>query len=446
MPSQSSPIDFRNFAEVKLPAFRYYHLAAIILIIVYLFSFEYLPLQDYPDWLYQGHLFNQYVFHGNDYGGYFTMHPYLPPNAISTLSIGILELIVSTFIAGKIFLFFALALNYYGFTRFLGRNSNISDGILSVIAMYFTFNLHFLIANISFLFGLGFAITAFCIIVERSKLSSFWVLVPVYLLCYLSHFFALIIFMILIISETKKAEGIKRIKANILALAPTVLLFVHYCLVKTITTFRADNLDSSTIELFFAKIAVVKTMSIPFHRYKGIYELPLGVKYLNLIIASIAIIAIILSLWFILRDKLRSSLARIIAACIIILIIMPYELAGVYFPAERFMILLLLSLIALYSKIILLLPIRRIAAFIMIALTLSAYSYNWIQLSAFNSIVASKQIPSAGSRKQYDVREGTDPFSRMEYYDAIREDRPILIFTTGLFTYRGANPATFDGK
>lgn len=416
---------------------------------VYLFSFEYLPLQDYPDWLYQGHLFNQYFFHGNDFGGYFTFHGYIPPNGASTIGIGLFSLVVHPFFAGKLYLFVALAFMYIGCYYYLYLFSKTKSITNSIVALYFVFNLHFLIGNISFLFGLGFALSSFCYLYKRSCLESIYYLIPFILICYLSHFFALAIFLLLIAVYTNK-EGRKLTYRNvIISSLPTLMIFIHYWMNKTITTFNPENLESTPLQMFMAKLTVVSVTSIPFHRYKAVWEPTDLFKYINYSVAAAAVIALITAIAMILWKREWSRESIIISIIFILLVALPYEIAGLYFPAERFMVLLFLVMIAFFSRqwaVAHSQLLRRVVFGAFAILTLSSLGYNYLMFGNYNTMLSKVDIPNEMILGEYSNREGTDPFTRLGYYEAISKMQPMPIFTTALFTYRGANPNSFDGK
>lgn len=440
---------FRNFAFVRTPKSVFIHILVLAIIGVHLFSFEYLPLQDYPDWLYQGHLFNQYFFHGNDFGGYFTFHGYIPPNGASTIGIGLLSLIVNPFIAGKLFLFVALALMYFGCDQYLQHFARTKHITNTFVALYFVFNLHFLIGNISFLFGLGFALSSFCYLYKRSRLECSYYQIPFILICYLSHFFALAIFLLLIAVYTNKEQRKLTYRNVILSSLPTAMIFIHYWMNKTITTFNPENLDSTPLQMFMAKLTVVSVTSIPFHRYKAVWEPTDLIKYINYSVAAVAVVALIAAIVIIVWKRNWSRESIIVTLIFILLVTLPYEIAGLYFPAERFMILLFLAMIVFFSGQLSVVSgqlVRRGIFVIFTGLTLLSLWYNYMMFGNYNTMLSKSNIPDQKILGEYSNREGTDPFTRLNYYDAITKMQPMPIFTTALFTYRGANPNSFDGK
>jgi len=235
---------------MKYPFQRLLHALPILLFGIYIFGFEYIPTQDYPDWLYQGFVVNKYVFHGYTFGGYFGIHHYLPPNLISTLGIGILALVFPIMISGKIFLLLTLLLLYFGIYRFLIFFKVKDRYFAMAIAFYLSFNYHFFLGNVNFLFGLGLALLAFSFAASLNKFQNFWWIMPIFLLLYLSHFLAMVIFGIMLFSYAITEKKIKILISSAIAAIPTIIIFCHYYFTKSISS------SFTTIpEIFTKKLA-----------------------------------------------------------------------------------------------------------------------------------------------------------------------------------------------
>ncbi|MEI8135474.1 MAG: hypothetical protein WCH46_10465 [bacterium] len=105
---------------------------------VLLFGFQFIPLQDYPALLHQGFVFNEYFFHANNFGGFYQLHHYIPPNAISSIVIGVMDLIVDPFIAGRIYLFLLATSIYFGVYNYFSFHVGRKTATGSVLAFYLT--------------------------------------------------------------------------------------------------------------------------------------------------------------------------------------------------------------------------------------------------------------------------------------------------------------------
>src|SRR5438876_10787789 len=120
---------------------KYLHVLFLAMTIALIFGFEYPSIQDYPNWLYHGYVFNEIIFHGNSFGGFFHFNAYIPPNAITPVIIGCTSLIVSPLLAGKIFLLMTAILLYIGSKYYLSVFLKDQEIFCSLVAFYFVFNL-----------------------------------------------------------------------------------------------------------------------------------------------------------------------------------------------------------------------------------------------------------------------------------------------------------------
>src|SRR5689334_18397601 len=119
------------------------HAFYLVLIVVCIFGFQYPPFQDLPVLSYQGYLFNQYFFHGNTFGGYWHLYGYLPPNAVSTIVLGLMDIVLDPIFAGKIYILLLAALLYSGIIRYLRFHTRSNRLAFSSIAFFLTISLHF---------------------------------------------------------------------------------------------------------------------------------------------------------------------------------------------------------------------------------------------------------------------------------------------------------------
>ena len=78
------------------------YISFIINAIVFIWFFRFLPMQDYPDWLYQGYIFSQ-AMKGQPIFD-FQIIDYPVANSVSTFFIGLFSLFLHTEISGKLFL------------------------------------------------------------------------------------------------------------------------------------------------------------------------------------------------------------------------------------------------------------------------------------------------------------------------------------------------------
>jgi hypothetical protein len=151
-----------SFAKDKW--FRWVHNILLILscgmVFYSLLSNTFLPLQDYPQWLFHGKVLHQYFLGDPDWSIYYkVVWVPLPPNILVTLVIALLQFFVSIYTAGKLILIFYIILLisgwYYLFT--------VHDAIhpLRWMGIIFVQNHFFFMGFLSYL--LGFSLLMFAV-------------------------------------------------------------------------------------------------------------------------------------------------------------------------------------------------------------------------------------------------------------------------------------------
>ena len=103
----------------KNKCFRWTHNVILVLsccIVLYsLCANAFLPLQDYPQWLFQSKVLHQYFMGNPDWSVYYTVDWFpLPPNLLVTLMLASLQFLVPVLAAGRLFLIFYAVLFVFG--------------------------------------------------------------------------------------------------------------------------------------------------------------------------------------------------------------------------------------------------------------------------------------------------------------------------------------------
>ena len=190
-------------------AFNYLILLLILLSTLPLWLTDFPPLQDYPDWLYQGKIFADFNKPDTDYHDYFTIKPVLVANSGSTLLIALFMKVFSPIFAGKLMLSFwliAMPLCYIYFFRSFGPKGSI----LELAPLLLLYNIRFYNGNLNFLLSLPLFFFIVGYFKRRLKsFSLFEILALMVWLCllFIFHFmgfcFALFALAILAIEEYK---------------------------------------------------------------------------------------------------------------------------------------------------------------------------------------------------------------------------------------------------
>lgn len=407
----------------------------VTLIGIYIFGFRYIPMQDYPNWLYQGFLFKEYLLNGNSFNGFFHLYPYVPPNAISTICIGLLSLIISPFIAGKIFLFMTALLLYFGARSYLSLFVKNQNSFVSCIAFYSIFNLSFLMGFVNYSFGFGLALLVMVYLVKNDLKVSRWMLSLLVLLLYLSHFLSLAMFAVFLavyIYHTKKYRLLYYLAP---AFIPAVLLFLEYYFTKGIDNIQLSQVKDSFIVRWWMFAHDVLSVIIPFHHYKWVLEsgsIMKGVNHLFCVFIGAFCLYVFLKAF----KKRSMTLELRLSLCVLMLIlILPGYLGGVLLPSSRLIIFFALNIFASFvfkkqGKFL-----HRVSIAVGVSLVSVSYLYNVYCAYQFDKQVASGIVPRDAIIRPRILLEGTDGFTHLCFYHGITHHEPLRVFRTGLFAY-----------
>jgi hypothetical protein len=111
------------------------------------------PLQDYPDWVYQGWVFSR-ALRGHSPPGYQILH-YPVPNEMLTMSLGLLDLVFSPEISGKLVITLVIGLFTAGSIYLLTALNRSEDNPLLFVPFVFLFNGFLFGGELAYLLGLG---------------------------------------------------------------------------------------------------------------------------------------------------------------------------------------------------------------------------------------------------------------------------------------------------
>lgn len=404
-----------------------------LLIGIYVFSYPVLPMQEFPDWLYQGWIWNQYVFFHNGFGGYFILNPYISPNSTFTILIGLLNLIASPTNAGKIAVLLCCFTLYSGIYLFVRMHliKNQVTVVLSTIAatsiaFLFVFNFNLFLGQLHFLLGLGIALCSAYLFHEKGWHSKILPMMLLFILCYCTHFMAfaqLVVYCFLVIVIERRRESLKPM---ILALVPIGIVFIHYFMTSHITGVEGSVSFGMMLK---EKIMVFPRIIAPFVRFKAIIgsaETP--IKILNFAITTVWITAIVVVLTTHIRKKQVFVLDWIVIITFLIAISLPPISLGMFAPGERFVMLGAISGILLFFVEF---PrFRKLTVTTLVLLSFSNYLWSHYQTIKFEQRISTGEIISIADKSGL-----IDPSLRLIYYKTIQERKTIPIFTTGLFSF-----------
>lgn len=417
---------------------RLLHLFYISAIFWFVFGFEYVPAQDYPNLLYQAHIFNQLVFHGNTFGGVFSLYTYVPPNAISTVVIAIFSILSDPFFSGKLYLFFLGVALYFGIYRYLKSFGIQYYSLIASISFYLTFNLHYVAAYLNFVTGLALVLHILATIRNNSKLENN----PLFLgagmlLLYLCHFIALAIFAIYLFINYLVKKKYAMLWKCLIAATPTLLLFGHYLFMRLIPIFRASQEVSSggLPNILFVQVLNFCRPIIPFHHFKYITKLSDSLLTFELLFSGIILLFCILLLLKCIKRRDFSISFWLSSVSLLLCLFLPSYIGGILLPGERFAVFCLINCIVLYLSHHPAQTRRKIIFVIVFTLGIVGIGYTYYNEYHFNIIIAS-HTTSPDSLLAHPLKhEGSNGFLHFHYYDDIKFGRIVPFSNTGLIAY-----------
>jgi hypothetical protein len=353
---------------------------------------------------------------------------------------------ISPNVSAKLYVFLLGAALFSGIVRYVRYHSSLSMSAVFIIAFVFTLNMHFLSAYLNFVTGIAFALHAITTIRKRNWEANIIVMACALLVCYLCHFFALFIFglyLIVYIFSTKEYRTLARLG---IAGIPMLALFVHYFISKTLSS--ADSIVGSVtfIETILWKSFVFFAPGIPFHQFKWVTETSQPIQWMNMLFCLSIASATGYALFRSIRENRYSFSFWLFVPTFIILLALPSYLSGNMLPGERLSLFAMLNALILISEYSFPAKLRGMLLALGIAICVAITVQVVYNTRVFNQMVSENSIPKDATTLAYTKREGTNPFIHFHIYQAIQEHQHIPLFTTGLITYRGANPATPDGK
>jgi hypothetical protein len=223
---------------------------------------------------------------------------------------------------------------------------------------------------------------------------------------------------------------------------PIVFFFCQYYF----TAYHKDTLSSlpkiplkkfAALPNFYltSKLNNFLVVQAPFHRFEAVCDVPLVMEYLNYILSIFMILIVLYSVKVSITNKDRSLSGMIVLICFTLCGILPFSLSGLANPSERLVVLMIIAAIAHLSTTLSNARSLKILFPLFIGLCIASYSWDIYNASRFNSILFSGSIDASSIGLNYrDHFSGIDPFGRsMIYYPAIRDNKAVQIFPTGLF-------------
>jgi hypothetical protein len=360
--------------------------ASVVILIGSIWYNQFLPLQDYPEWLFQSRLIHMEMQNSQQNVNTYSVSWFpLPPNSIVSIVLALLQYFVPVRISGKLFLSAYILLFVAGWRYFFSRLYRYHPfrwfGIIFVFNYFFFMGYLSYITGISVLFlGLGW--------LHQNRRYSWRTMTGILcfsLLLYLIHGIPYFIFCAAVIWSVifYNGEKLGRRYPLLLSLAPSVVLFVLYLAFKN---------EPSRLDYFPSVFLQLKNWAYAISFYNRLipFQQSLPLSWLN-----IAVFIFLISVIFGLRKSFTPSplmkhyLPMAVAAAMIV-ILNPVARVGEFFGInQRFVIPAIVFIFASFNFSERKPAVGRSAAVAGLVLSILYF----VQISQFN----------AGAEKIYDA-------------------------------------------
>jgi hypothetical protein len=320
-------------------------------------AFRYPPMDDFPDWLYQGSVLAGIIRHQPEPG--FRLMPVPVPHSAGTVVIGLLNLVVPLRVAGALFVSLCIVA-YVLAARYLVTASDSSPGFLLFVPLlylfcrnYWTGELDYVLGVALFFFGVGYLLRN---LRTRSQ-PSVWLLIALSVAIFFSHVipyycWLLVLALLLILYQRPTTDARRpthlgtRLRIAIGA-TPSLILMAIYA----VSFFRKGGNAHQSITIAHwvrSKLVMLGNLFIlqffdPFYRSE-----PRLVTRAAAVVNVLVCLVVLALIWYWLKGRLRSArspedpvVSRFLLVAPLLLAVVaifaPFEqVTGSYDISERF--------------------------------------------------------------------------------------------------------------
>ena len=153
----SAPVRHKMLVSVldrRNALFRCTFAACVVSALVLIWAHRFLPLSDYPDWIYEGSVAAE-LLQGKAPVSYTSFKHYPVPNAGAVALIGLLDFVFSPEVSGKIVLSLCIILLALSSTYLLKSVSRNANNPLLLVPLLFLFNTFFFWGELAYILGLS---------------------------------------------------------------------------------------------------------------------------------------------------------------------------------------------------------------------------------------------------------------------------------------------------
>lgn len=314
--------------------------ACVISALALIWSHRFLPISDYPDWVFEGSIVAQ-LLHGNAAASYSFKH-YPVPYSGTVALLGVLDQVFPPEMSGKVVLSLCIVLFALSSTYLLNSLRGDTDNPLILLPLLFLLNTFFFWGELFYLFGLSlfFLYSGYLFRrIYRAEPINWWLIGVASIAMFFFHAIpyatAILVTLTLILVESRT----ELIGPFVISFAPSIGLTIWYALERFSLKHLAPVWRFWSLHQLAGRSLAAFSPFPEFLPWLGI-EAPLMKVFaiLNLIVALV--LTLVVPLCMLSRIKLRTRHSGVLASaivCGVAVIAAGYEFEGMISPGERFL-------------------------------------------------------------------------------------------------------------
>jgi len=314
--------------------------ACIISALILIWSHRFLPLSDYPDWVFQGSVIAQ-LLHGKTLPSYSFKH-YPVPYAATVAMLGFLDLAFPPEVSGKVVLSLCIILIALSSTYLLSSFRTDTGNPLLLIPLVFLMNTYFFWGELAYLLGLS-VLFLYCGYLfrrlYRSEPINWWLVGGASIAMFFCHFLpyatAILITLTFLLAESRA----DLVSPFVVSFAPSIGLTIWYTVERSSLKQVGPVWTFWTPHQFAGRWLAAFSPFPEFLPWLGIhapYMKVFAILNLAVAIAMTLVLPLCVLSWIKARTRNFGVLASAIV-CGIAAIACGYDFAGMISPGERFL-------------------------------------------------------------------------------------------------------------
>jgi len=219
---------------------------------------RFIPIYDYPNWLYQAGIFSDLIRGGKIFGADYVVKWLPAPNVTFTLVVSLFAEVFPLEIAGKIVLTISVLLFPWGFWYCARRFGAPDSSAIPYAAFPFGVSMFTLNAQ-NFTLALGMLfwfLGMFCTSLDRQSRLMWALMSGAIVLIFLTHGVVYAVLLLLLVAMAVRQGSLPRIRL-VWAVTPSLILLVWYLLVQDVPLSGAHSWGTTVLARHFVKPACI---------------------------------------------------------------------------------------------------------------------------------------------------------------------------------------------